>query len=226
MLHDPTSEDIKMERVDVTHYLLKQSENIITRGLNAMSPDGCLTNISNKLNENLHNLLTVLCNDPNKLWNIIYEPLYSYLNLYGGVKEGRIALSEEGKINLYKKGIRAIYSYVLLSDFFITHPDYVIPYPLFRKGTQLYKTKQYEVDKKRFQDNMTNLNEYLIGCDLLDNHLKNNHLKNNVVTDIINDKVTNKTEDENMKSMKVYLDKMCHAITIRKDHSQGFKFPF
>jgi hypothetical protein len=136
-----------------------------------------------------------ICYKPGLLNSNIFDPVLKWLSDYQLNREGRMAFpGPKGLDTFLKVGLRTIYKFVIVADFFSRNPDFFIP---DFTGAGVKKQKE-------FQDFIDLLNSKLIGCN---EKLSFIFLK-------LSKTIPNLPED--LKAMQKYLDDHCLSLKIRE----------
>lgn len=147
------------------------------------------------------NILKQVCENPKILNTGVFGSLYSFLNTYINIREGKIALTG-GLDPFLLKGLRAMQNYIVIADFFARNPYYLYPSVSISQGIEA--AKKSGTEQERYKDFIFTLNEKLIGCkeDLNFMFLK-----------LIG---TVKNMNEEMQGLKNYLNDKCLSIRIER----------
>lgn len=107
-------------------------------------------------------LLKDLCERPGTFGTNIFGPIYSFLNAYIANREGRMAFTGPSLDAYLLRGLRAIYNYSVVADFFARNPQYFVsPVPV-SAGLEALTKAQIESNKQK--DEILSTIERLIGC--------------------------------------------------------------
>jgi len=137
-------------------------------------------------------VLRQICEKPGTLKSTIIEPLKSWLNEYKNSIKYDKNNKQTGKEidSLAKRGIRAIYNFTVITHFFATNPNYLVP---GGKKENLDMTKKFMLELLEEMDNCTS--------------------KLNKIYERMNSLVISDVELTNMKS---YIKQMCLTIRIER----------
>lgn len=140
-------------------------------------------------------LVKEICYKPGVLNSSIFDPVLKWLSDYQLSREGQIAFpGPKGLDTFLKLGLRNIYKFVFVADFFSRNPDFFIP---DFSGAGIKKQNEYE-------DFINILNSKLIGC--------------NEKLAFIFLKLSKTVKDlpEDLKAMQKFLDDHCLSLKLRE----------
>lgn len=147
-------------------------------------------------------VLKSICKSPGKLGPTIFAPLYSFLNTYIALREKRLAYTGKNLDNFFKRGLRAIQRYTVLSNFFSENPHYFVP---DESLANIKKFTEARVFQQKYKQFIIALNERLIGCK---NDLNFLFLK---LLGTMKDPLS-----KELKDMKTYLENQCLFMRAEK----------
>jgi hypothetical protein len=181
-----------IQEVEILRENIRWLQNVMPKALNNWNLSRKKSNINC---EAYPKVVKEICYKPGLLNPNIFDPLLKWLYDYELNREGKIAFpGPKGLDTFLKLGIRNIYNFVFISDFFSRNPDFFIP---DFTGAGIKKQQEY-------QDFINTLNSKLIGCN---EKLAFIFLK-------LSKTVKNLPED--LKAMQKYLDDHCISLRIRE----------
>lgn len=107
-------------------------------------------------------LIGEICQNPGKLNPTIFDPLKKWLADYILNREGKIAFTGSNGLDFFLKvGLRNIFNYVIIADFFSKNPYYFAPTP---PVSNITAAKKVGDTQKQYQEFINTLSSKLIGC--------------------------------------------------------------
>ena len=143
-----------------------------------------------------------LCDRPGNLNQNIFAPIYSFLNAYIANREGRIAFTAQSLDAYLLRGLRAIYNYSVVADFFARNPQYIFPTPPVSAGLEALTKAQMSLNKEKGE--ILSTIERLIGC------------KNDLNFLFLRLLSTVKNLNQDMQTLKSRLEDECRSVRIEK----------
>ena len=105
-----------------------------------------------------------ICDYPGKLDGLVFDPLQKWLADYILSREGRIAFSGPGGLDYFlKSGLRTIFYFTEIADFFSKNPQYLSTTPPITKA-DLSKAKEAVDKQKQYTQIINTISSKLIGC--------------------------------------------------------------
>jgi len=140
-------------------------------------------------------IIREICNKPGLLNSNIFDPVLKWLADYQLNREGQKAFAGANGLDTFLKiGLRSIYNFVFVADFFSKNTDFFVPGYTFA-----------DVKKQKYYEEIINLlNSKLIGCN---EKLSFLFLK-------LSRTIKNLPDD--LKKMQNYLDDQCVSLRIRE----------
>jgi hypothetical protein len=106
-----------------------------------------------------------ICQKPGKLEPMIFDPLQKWLADYILSREGKIAFSGTNGLDFFiKSGLRTIYYFTEIADFFSKNPQYLAPIPSPITQANLAQAQQSTKMQKTYSDFINTFSSKLIGC--------------------------------------------------------------
>ena len=141
-----------------------------------------------------------ICEYPGKLNPLIFDPLLKWLADYILNREGKIAFTGRGGLDSFLRvGLRNIYNFIFLADFFSRNPNYFVP---IAPSATLQAKKEAINKQAAYQGILDALSSKLIGCN---EKLGFIFLKLSKTISVLPD---------DLKKMQSYLENQC--LTYRK----------
>jgi len=147
-------------------------------------------------------LIKEVCNKPGILVPQVFNPLLVWLDDYKLNREGKLAFpGPSGVDNFLRIGLRRIYNFVIISEFFSDNPQYFSPSP---STTNFPAYQESKKTQQQFSDFLDILSSKLIGC-------------NESLTFLfIKLSSTIRTLPEDLRFMKGYLENYCSTLRIKQ----------
>lgn len=149
-----------------------------------------------------YGLIREICNKPGILVPQVFNPLLIWLDDYKANREGRLAFAGQGGVdNFLRFGLRRIYNFVIVADFFSQNSNFFAPSPLPEQKEAYFQSKKTQ---RQFSEFIDILNSKLIGCNEKLSFL------------FIKLSSTIKTLPEDLLGMKTYLQNYCTSLKIKQ----------
>lgn len=152
-------------------------------------------------------ILKNLCENPNILNRVIFDPLIKWLFDYILVLDKKIDIGKKfGSLDEFLKiGLRVMAKFIVTAEFFSKHTDLFLPDPPGPMGSE-YVSKMVEINKQRDQYRrfINLLSSKLIGC------------QETTALMFLSLTKTIKNLDNDLKSLINYLDNRCTDIRLEK----------
>ena len=147
-------------------------------------------------------LIKEICTKPGILAPQVFDPLLVWLNDYKANREGKLAFpGPAGVDNFLKIGLRRIYNFVVVADFFSENSQFFAPSPSL---TQTAAYQESRKTQKQFSEFIDILNSKLVGCN---EKLTFLFLRLSKTISVLPD---------DLRSMQNYLENYCRSFRVKQ----------